>query len=46
VGEILNEWRLQRRVDTIVVELEKEAIKLVDALHSDRAVEEKQQEAA
>jgi len=29
----------QRRVDTIVVTMEQEAVKLVDALHSDRRVE-------
>ncbi len=30
----------QRRVDAIVVDMEKEAIKLVDALHSDRTVDD------
>jgi biopolymer transport protein ExbB len=29
----------QRRVDTIVVTMEQEAVKLVDALHSDRRIE-------
>jgi biopolymer transport protein ExbB len=31
----------QRRVDTLVVTMEQEAIKLVDALHSDRRVDVK-----
>jgi biopolymer transport protein ExbB len=31
----------QRRIDTIVVTMEDEAIKLVDALHSDRRVDVK-----
>ncbi|MCO1335718.1 MotA/TolQ/ExbB proton channel family protein [Microbulbifer sp. OS29] len=30
----------QRRVDTIVVAMEQEAVKLVDALHSDRKIED------
>jgi len=31
----------QRRIDSIVVTMEEEAIKLVDALHSDRRVDVK-----